>query len=310
MDIELIKEFILVAQHGNLSQASDELHISQPVLSRHLAAIEKEVGAELLDRTTTPMRPTPIGKIFIDGASEIYGNYQTLIGKLRRIKPSDFKTIRIGGLLESAAAASILKAKNDIGQAHETWTIERVIYRRNKPNELLENRELDIVIEPASPLFRAASIIESRPICKERMAVVASAEDPLHVKEGGIGVSDIANRTVVTRLRNDDFGIRMHVNSVVSSLGLPGQYPSKMRMVEAESFNDILMVGLNGGILVLPESVADAVCSPFRGRYTVVPIEQPRYDFDIRAFFRSDASDEVLVYVDALTAKEEAGIGL
>lgn len=51
MDTRLLKYFLTVAQTGNLTKAADELHITQPTLSRQISDLEDEMGIELFDRS-------------------------------------------------------------------------------------------------------------------------------------------------------------------------------------------------------------------------------------------------------------------
>ena len=51
MQTESLQEFIAVAKHASFRKAADELHLSQPALSNHIAALEREIGFQLFDRS-------------------------------------------------------------------------------------------------------------------------------------------------------------------------------------------------------------------------------------------------------------------
>ena len=50
MDFRVLHYFLTVAREQSFTKASKQLHITQPTLSRQLAALEEELGAKLLDR--------------------------------------------------------------------------------------------------------------------------------------------------------------------------------------------------------------------------------------------------------------------
>ncbi|SFS12100.1 DNA-binding transcriptional regulator, LysR family [Agrococcus baldri] len=54
--------FLAVLDHGSVSAAADEAFLTQPTVSRQIAALEREVGARLFRRTTAGMRPTAAGE--------------------------------------------------------------------------------------------------------------------------------------------------------------------------------------------------------------------------------------------------------
>ena len=62
-----------VARHGSVTAAAKELHYSQPSVTHHLARLESETGAQLLQRVGRGIRLTPAGQLLADRAAEIIG---------------------------------------------------------------------------------------------------------------------------------------------------------------------------------------------------------------------------------------------
>ena len=75
MDTEYIREFVRVASEGSMTKAAAQLNISQPGLSKHMVALEKCVGGELLQRSSMGVTPTPLGRAFLDKAYDILRVY-------------------------------------------------------------------------------------------------------------------------------------------------------------------------------------------------------------------------------------------
>lgn len=71
MEINYIKEFVVLADTGNFLEASESLFISQSSLSKHIKTLETELGVSLFDRTTRKVRITDYGHTFLDYAKQI-----------------------------------------------------------------------------------------------------------------------------------------------------------------------------------------------------------------------------------------------
>jgi DNA-binding transcriptional LysR family regulator len=71
MEINYIKEFVHLADVGNFLTAAEDLFISQSSLSKHVKALESELGTPLFNRTTRKVRLTEAGNLFLKYAKEI-----------------------------------------------------------------------------------------------------------------------------------------------------------------------------------------------------------------------------------------------
>jgi DNA-binding transcriptional LysR family regulator len=64
LDIEWLRDFVVLAESGNFSRAAKERAVAQPALSRHIRSLEEWVGLDLFDRSTHPSSLTEAGKHF------------------------------------------------------------------------------------------------------------------------------------------------------------------------------------------------------------------------------------------------------
>lgn len=71
MDIRLLKYFLAVAKCGNITRASEQLHVTQPTISRQLMDLEETVGTPLLIRGKRQVTLTEAGVLFQQRAEEI-----------------------------------------------------------------------------------------------------------------------------------------------------------------------------------------------------------------------------------------------
>lgn len=102
MDIELYNEFAVLVSHKNYSAAARELNMSQPTLSRHMAALSKGLNCQLF-YDSRPLMLTASGEVVLKYASKIVSDEKNLMASLRALKSSRDPRIRIVNLLHANA---------------------------------------------------------------------------------------------------------------------------------------------------------------------------------------------------------------
>lgn len=72
MEIEYLREFTVVAKLGSFSRAAEELCLSQSALSKHILALERELGTPLLVRNSRNVSLSLAGAQILPLAAQIY----------------------------------------------------------------------------------------------------------------------------------------------------------------------------------------------------------------------------------------------
>lgn len=94
LDWQQWQYFLQISYAGSLSKAADQLGVSQPTLSRHLLALEKQLGQSLFDRSTQGLTLTRFGQSLVEECEQmsrtaaklerlIAGQDQTMTGRVR-----------------------------------------------------------------------------------------------------------------------------------------------------------------------------------------------------------------------------------
>ncbi|MEH1130454.1 LysR family transcriptional regulator [Micromonospora sp. CPCC 206061] len=117
LDVTRLRVLDALARHGSVTAAAKQLHYSQPTVSHHLARLEAETGAQLLQRVGRGIRLTQAGQLLADRAAEIIGRIDAADAELAahvgltagRVRLAGFSSV-IGSLVPRAVAA--LSSKN------------------------------------------------------------------------------------------------------------------------------------------------------------------------------------------------------
>src|SRR5262245_36755259 len=68
MELRHLRYFVEVARALNFTNASRNLRVAQPALSRQIRQLEEELGVRLLERSRRGVRLTPAGEAFLGEA--------------------------------------------------------------------------------------------------------------------------------------------------------------------------------------------------------------------------------------------------
>jgi len=84
IEVRLLRNALMLAKYRNFARAAEELHISQPTLTRSIQLLERTVGELLFDRTTRTILPTKAGEIVLKHASIITASGRSLQEEIGR----------------------------------------------------------------------------------------------------------------------------------------------------------------------------------------------------------------------------------
>ena len=79
-------EYVLAAaEEQTLTKAAKRLYMSQPALTNYLNRPEDELGVKLFDRSTTPIKTTAAGQLYIERMKKIHLESRILQEELRQM---------------------------------------------------------------------------------------------------------------------------------------------------------------------------------------------------------------------------------
>src|ERR1044071_8131252 len=117
LDVNRLRVIDAVARHGSVTAAAKELHYSQPSVSHHIARLEAETGAQLLQRVGRGIRLTPAGQLLADRAAEIVGRIDAADAELAAHVGLTTGRVRLAGF-SSAVGSLVPGAVAALGRTH------------------------------------------------------------------------------------------------------------------------------------------------------------------------------------------------
>lgn len=180
MDTRLLEYFLAVAKYGNITRASEQLHVTQPTISRQLMDLEEALGTPLLIRGKRQVTLTEAGILFQQRAEEII----SLMEKTMRdvIDQDDLLggTVTLG-CVESCVSRMLPKVLAGFSARYPKVKYEIYSADGDDIREKLDQGDLDfgILVEPVE----TAKYDFFRLPYWETWGVVMRKDDPLAQKE-------------------------------------------------------------------------------------------------------------------------------
>ena len=114
-DLLDVVAFVRVAETGSFARAAERMGLSKPAVSRRVARLEEQLGAQLLARSARGAQPTDIGEAYyaraanilaeLDAAQEVVADAVTQVaGPIRMTAPINFGARYLGPALAEFAA--------------------------------------------------------------------------------------------------------------------------------------------------------------------------------------------------------------
>ncbi len=142
--------FIRVVETGSFSKASADLGITQPTATKHVAALERRLGARLFHRSTRGVTPTEVGAAYYDKAKAI----------ARELEEAD----NLAALLQSRVQGS-LRISTSVAFGRRVMTPLVLRYMREHPGVQIDlsfdDRYVDLVEQGVDLAVRMGRLADS-----------------------------------------------------------------------------------------------------------------------------------------------------
>ncbi|MGX5875775.1 LysR family transcriptional regulator, partial [Burkholderia gladioli] len=174
LDIKPLRYFVALAETGHFGRAATRLNLSQPPLSRQIAALEASLGVTLVERGPRGVTLTPAGERFRDDAKAILAAVERAAHHARAAASGAAGKLTVGFTM-CAAYSVVPRYAREFGAA---WPEVALHLRETVSNDLAEqvlNGHIDAAILFPGPPHEG---LEQRIVVTEPLCVALSREHP------------------------------------------------------------------------------------------------------------------------------------
>lgn len=290
METRLLHYFTVLTRVGNITKAADELHTTQPTLSRQLKELENDVGAQLFIRGKRSITLTDAGVLFEQRAETILNYLDQTRQDLQTQSRGLAGTLRIG-CVESHLSRYVATWLTDFQKTYPHVTFSLFSADGNSIRAQLDQGRLDVgfLLEPVESAKYFSHVI---PVT-ETWGLIMAKNAPLAQKTSITG-ADLTGIPLIGSRRSiviNQIAAWLHIDS--DSLNLRGERNLENNVIPLLTDHGFYDIGIDGVLDFYPNGPLTFV--PFN------PLSQTRHTLIWRK--NQQPSPIAQAFIDEVTAQ-------
>lgn len=302
MEFHYLEEFVELARTLNFTQTAATFHLTQPTLSKHISALERDLDAQLLDRRPTGVSLTEEGFCFLDAATAIVERYEEARERLAAIKSRE--PVRVAGRFDDPVVTSLLSIASSGTQRHAPVSLVFSHDRSAAPFALLEGGEIDLLIDLLPSQDELPNEVLCKPLVRRRMFVVVTADHAL-ARQSEARIEDLRDQTFI-KLIGDNLQPGWHK---IASLCRARGFEPACRPLHVGSIIEGVSLLDRTCVLPYPGSSKELKYLEAAGRYRCLPVVDEDAVFILYAMYLAQNEAKVTPLIEALDdVRETMGV--
>ncbi|NNM45237.1 LysR family transcriptional regulator [Knoellia koreensis] len=174
MELRQLSYFRAVARQGSFTRAAEQLHVAQPAVSAQVRQLERELGVELLHRTTRSVQLTHVGAQVLDQVDAALAQVD-LIGALAEAhRGVEQGHVRIGAT-PITGGLDLVAALRRFRTRYPGVTLSMRTGLAAPLMERLQRAELDVVVAPVHEPLETG--LRARRVATEQLVLITAPGD-------------------------------------------------------------------------------------------------------------------------------------
>jgi DNA-binding transcriptional LysR family regulator len=204
-DVQRLRTLALVLDLGSISAAAGVLGYTQSAVSQQLAALEREVGTPLVDRSQRPLRSTHAGALLrphVERVLAALGGAEAAVEDLRGGTPR----LRLAAF-PSALSSFVPRAVRDLRRAHSRLVVQVLQLETHEAVERLRGGDADLAVVHHMP---GLAVPETAGLQRHRLLVdhlyVVLPEGHRLARRDAVSVTDLEAEPLILPRRDTPAG--------------------------------------------------------------------------------------------------------
>ncbi|MBS0528552.1 MAG: LysR family transcriptional regulator [Proteobacteria bacterium] len=281
MDLRQLRYFVAVAEEENIGRAANRLNISQPPLTRQIHQLEKQIGAQLFQRTGKGVQMTNAGQVLLEEARNILVLTERAQQRTRRAGLGQSGRLDIGVFGSNILAIPALLQTF----RQEFPDVDVVVHAMNKEKQLeaLYDRRVTVGF---NLLGLHLAGIENEKVRAEPLMIALNANDPLCGRQA-ISLSELSARPMVIFAS----GPRPNLMDRIFALCLEAGFRPHISQEVIDSVTAVSLVAAGFGVSLVPAAVSHLSLPNVTFRRLR---QRPPVTVDLNCIYRSDDTSPIL----------------
>jgi DNA-binding transcriptional LysR family regulator len=207
LDLRRLQMFRTVATHRSFSDAALHLNYTQSSVSEGVAALERELGVTLLDRSSRPVSVTPAGEIVLAHAEALLGQAAAVQADLAALAAGDAGRLRLAGFY-TGWSSFLPSAVADFTRSHPR--VDLALDQLDPPEALqaLRAGEIDLAViyrfDRVDPAEDPNARLVSTHLAHDSFLLAVPSSSKL-ARKGRLKVADLKDESWVTARIGSDY---------------------------------------------------------------------------------------------------------
>ena len=188
LNLQQLRVFLVLGDELHFGRAAERLVLSQPYVSRSLAALERRIGGRLMERTSRRVSLTPLGEAF---HAELSTAYQDLGRAFDRVRAtaSGLRGVLVVGCTTTTAGAALTALVSTFEEDHPNYRVRLRELPLNHPYAALHAGAVDVLVFwlPAEQGCDSGPVID-----RQEMVLAMRSGHPLSHRET-LSIEDVAD---------------------------------------------------------------------------------------------------------------------